>query len=415
MGADYAWPVPGHASLDDLILMTGHLYHESLARSALGVQQQLSGTKAIITIENATTSEIARTILVSRTNARYESTSQHETFLRYPEDKYLLASALLMAVDLRVMAFVVRQKYSEYPYVWASDMVSGSAQYDNGLHAMRIQTYMLNAVVDEIVMEPVGSEIDARLVGFFADASVTGLHRMPITESGVVSDRIYNGSTPATLNAYWSLSLSNVGPYAPYIGPGPSTQPAIRVGAVAYALYVAEQLNTRAQARFAIHPNGSWSITTKPISYFPGPLPSSGIDGGNSIADQFDIGGIRSALVDLVSIREKPDAEEVKTTHLALLNESLKSAYTAADFLPKYEKHALAQGSVFTTYLVDTSSGRAFALEEKTSNGSGWIHQNLLDLDFQTTTVFLWAWYVGPLTPTPMDRTPVLGGSAIFI
>lgn len=423
IGADYAWPVTG-AALDDLILMTGSVYHESLSRQA-AVFQDLQVNKSFIDVENQTASTVLRRFMVQRSNENYVSpiTTRHQ--FTHPEPKYKRATAIVMAYDLRVLAFVVRQRYDEFAVSYTSSAPTSEIVISRDcVTAMRIQTYMRNALVDEVVMEPQGSAVDAALVSFFADSAVTGLYRMPVNERGNVVQRV---PPPAgsPVNTYWSLNLSNVfgltpKRYSPYLGSSPDPLADVSAGACIYAKFIARSMRV-IKDQFAVHPDGSWSIETVPVVYFSGPV-IPGTDplwADFAIGASFDAGRMRVARIDLVRYRRKKDGVELKTTHLALLNQALGTAYTAADFLPAFEKRILAQtvGGVdrVSTFLTDANSTRTYTLEQRFVV-AGSYNTNLArpyQFDFQTESYGLWALYAG--TGDTIDKTSVLGGSAIFL
>lgn len=406
MGADYAWAIPGATGLDDLVLMTAEIYHSSLDRSATGAYQLLQANKTLIKVENFTASTLLRTIVVHADNRDYLSTNLLHA--HYPDTHFKTADAVLMAFDLRTLAFVVRQKYTELALTWTGP---GTVDRDiDGLSAVRIQTYMRNSMVDEIVMATATeSAIDGRLVNFFADASTTGLFKMPITERGLASYQISAG----VYNAYDSLGLgagSYDGVYQGYVGINPISGSEIDVGALFYSQQLVPVMAMNGHNQFAVHPDGSWSVATQPVSYFPGPL-ATGTSGVYDIGGTFDITKMRSAMVDLVWFQNTRSL----TNHLSLLNSAYSASYTASQFLPSYEVRTRTSGATTEKYLVDTSSDRAFRLESKTSGSYATTLPRPHQFDFQTNSTVLWAAVNGNPPDTIVNKTPVLGGSALFI
>lgn len=408
VGCDYAWPVEGYAALDDLILMTGSVYHASGDRSAELRWYNLNNNKCFIDIENYSSATVLRSFLTRHTSRSYLSAGPDYAFIPFDEPTCKDANAIFLAYDLRRLAFVVRQKYTEFDVTHLT-ATNSQVDMDARATAMRVLTYMDNALVQTIALEPSGSSVDAALAAYFVDDSRTGLFKMPIAENGGVSQRL----TTTLFNGYASLGLSGSNsPYAANTSVDIGTGPTVYAGAIVYSLYIALSLRCRGANAFALHPNGSWSVNTKPVTYFAGPM-----DFGSSnkylIADTFDVSKMRSTRVDMVKIKTPNGV--VSTTHLEMLNEATNNNYTLADFLPRWEKRTYLSGSVVRKFLVDASSDRAFELEQ-TSGGIpnfGLVRPH--DFDFQTQPTVLWDTVDGIVSGLTTDLTPVLGGSQLFI
>ena len=421
MGADYAWPMPGQAAIDDLILMTGSVYHASTERAVAAKSVNLFNHVSKIEVENAASGALLRSFLTHRTTQVYMGEAGGG-FDVYPDTLRQEAGAILMAVDLRVLGFTVRQKYTERALTWTSP-TTGSVALD-GRVSVRIQTFMRNELADEIVMEPEGSATHTALVNFFADDSVAGMFKMPITERGGVSTAI----TAGTPNGYWGLGITEPGsPYANYIDTGTGAGLPVDMGAFLYAKLMASTLGLTAHSLFAIHPDGHWSLTTSPVTYHPGPV---AIDqDGVGIAGLFDAAAMRSARVDIVSFRAKPTAmeeaagklgAETRMTHLALLNKAFGKTWTAADFLPQWRKVQVDTPLSRITLLADSVSDRSFELQRqyRTEESGAWIYESVArprTFDLQTGPLQVAGSYTGVPLADLFDRTAVLGGSALFL
>lgn len=421
MSADYAWPMPGQAAIDDLLVLTGSIYHTSLERATAGKEIRLENCKGIIEIENLTAGTLLRTILTSHTTQSYMGTPSRP-FDNYPDAYRVNANAIILALDLRLLAFTVRQKCVRYALIWNSP-TSGGAEQD-GLVAMRVKTYVRNELVDEIIMEPDGSATDAALVDSFAHTSVAGMFKMPVTERGGVS--YY--TEPGTLNGYWGLGLKVSGnPYANYIDASTGPGVAVDVGAFLYSALMASTMCMTSRALFAIHPDGHWSLSTQPVTYHAGPV---GLDeDGIGIAGAFDVSLMRSTRVDLVSFRAKPTqaqtlagelGTETRKTHIEMLSAAFKKDWTAASFLPHWGKVQVSTPLSRITLVVDSVSDRCFELERqyRPSEGASWSYEPIsrpAAFDLQLSPLSVSGSYTGKPVSDLYDHTPLLGGSTLFL
>lgn len=400
LGADYAWPIPDLAVLDDILLMTMSVYHESADRSGVGAARDIDVNKTVIDVENlsAPTVEPLRSFLTSWTNKQYHRTTSPD---RVPDGaaKVWQAKAVIVAYDLRSMAFVIRQKYTEFQtrFFTVGPNQVGVLDDQSGMSAARVKTYMRNELVEETVMST-DAGLDAALVASFAQDTAGAMFKMPITERGVIGNNVYQ-------------ALAVPGPYTPQ---GDSlAQVPLDVGAALYAGRASELMCATGSSQFAVHPNGSWSVSTPPIAYYEGSRAGGVSTGGNFPTYPFDIMKMRSTRMDIVHFRDKldvvgkPPEDKRDTTHRAIFNEAYGKNLTEADFLPTYEMRVIADGNPATngSYVVDSKSQLAF----RVTGGSPypWVIDTLVP-----NTMLAFGMFSGTGDPAP--KVSVLGGSALF-
>lgn len=450
VGADYAWPIKDHTDKDDLILMTGSVYHTSPTREQMPKIFNLRVNKTVVDIENFTANKIVRSFLVKASNEIYSIDRLDGSyyngadllFLNQPQDTQLKkGDAVFLSVDLRVLAFVIRQKYSVRQVNWNANANSiphsalGTLAY-NAESAVRVQTYMRNKLEDEITLE--NSTLDAELDSFFYNDFVQGMYKMPITERGGLY--LLNTDAPPVngrypVNGY--ESIHRIGGYAGsaymqyetdnktnHRSDGSTYSLTYDVGALTYAFFVVSALQQDHSAIFAVHPNGSWSVATQQITYFSG-APADGAGGSMNLA----VERMRSTFVDIVSIRLPATTaqenlgelgKEVRTTHLDLLNEALETNYTKADFLPKFEIRTWDSGMYTMFYLVDSVAEKANLVGYSRIAGqySSQSPPDVLPPDlwnFETGPRNYWGAIVDFENFRRSDNSIVLGGSAMFI
>jgi hypothetical protein len=372
MAADYAWVVKDGetaiTALDDLILLTGAIYHTSSERqttpSAANVDLDLNALKGVVTVRNHTQARDIRAFLVSDTNLPYagvradpaEFTPQMRWALPYFE-----ARGVLIAYDLRILAFVVQQR------LIVQDLTGGTTpgmdDRRQGVYkaVQRVLVYAHNALVQTKTMDP-ASPLNAQLATVFANTDATGLFRFPVDDvgeyrRGTIAGEGTPGEADHLHTAYRSLDLMRArfdSRFKALYWYGPLNVDfffnggSVNAGPFLYFNKIANVLRTGSQDAFSIHPDGSWAIATAPIYYYGGagtdlaskyPFHYSGSD---SMAEQIDPALMKQAMVDIISIRvtDKDGAfQDVRGTHLAAINEAFGLAWTEQDFMCAFALH----------------------------------------------------------------------------
>ena len=392
-GADYAWAHSGMSNLDDVIVAKLEVHHTTLDRSDVYADVLIG--KTLVKIVNNTSGALLRTFLADSTSQDYIHEHRED---RVPTGATTVqkANATIMAMDLRTLAFVVRQKYTEFPVVAG---VYSRVNWNTGLSAMRIKTFMKNVLIEDKVLSP-GLAQDAALIAAFDNTAA--LQKMPIAERGHVGLPAYRASLPPIYQPYLT---------SPYYDPMAVDNSLFDAGAVLYARRVSELVAMRGSCQFAVHPDGSWSVATEPVAYYEGSR-VGGYTIGSFTMYPFDVAKMRSGRVDIVHLKNgappapgEPDNEFVKTSHLALFNKANKSTLVDADYLPAWVVETLVTG-VTGTYAVDSRSQVAFKVNVLSEPES--------DFDTQGTsgnaTINM---YRG--SGDPNKKVSVLGGSALFI
>lgn len=374
MAADYAWVVRDGATkitdLDDLILMTGAIYHTSDERqtvpSANNVDLDLNALKGVVTVRNHTQASDIRAFLVSDTNLPYAGTRLDPAEFR-PQYRwvspYYEALGVIVAYDLRILAFVVQQR------LIVQDLSGGIEPFTSDRHqgvykaVQRVLVYAHNVLAQEKVMDP-DSPLNAQLVDVFGDTSADGLFRFPVDEVGEY--RRGTSSTPGEgiagtethmYTAYRSLDILRVRfdtRDAALYWYGPLNAQlflyggSINAGPFLYYSKIAGSIRVGSHEAFSVHPNGSWSITTAPFYYYSG----AGTDLDNKypffitrpsdMAEQIDLALMKQAMVDIISMRvtSKTGAvQDVRGTHLAAINQAFGKTWTEQDFMCEFALH----------------------------------------------------------------------------
>lgn len=451
MAADYAWAVyegeTAVTALDDLILLTGGIYHTSserhTVRSASNVDLDLNAFKGVLTVRNHTQDTVLRTFLVNDTNLPYVGVRVNPAEF-YPQNRwapdYFEARGVLVSYDLRILAFVVQQRLIVQDL---SEGQSGSIDARrNGVFraVQRVLVYAHNALAQEKIMDP-DSPLNARLGEVFADTSTDGLHRFPVDDVG-----LYRYGTagegegmpgqPAHLHtAYRSLDLMRArhdardkalywyGPLnVQFLFSGGS----VNAGAFLYFNKIANAVRTGPHEAFSVHPNGSWSVTTAPFYYYGGA--STDLNnkvpfvyyGSTSMAEQIDPALMKQAMVDIISIRVTAGDgtfEDVRGTHLEMVNQTFGTEWTEQDFLCEF---TLSEQQVVVPPTTSLNTERYLIASSKTPGADdvfmvfrSWGHLNGTDV-------------VGAMNPAYLDPRatdynheyahggPVLRGASLF-
>lgn len=388
MAADYAWVVKSGGinitELDDLILMKGSIYHTSddrqLVRSANNVELYLHALKGVVTIRNYTRFTDIRTFLVADTNLPYKGvrtnpanfTPQIHWALPYWE-----AVGMIVAYDLRILAFVVQQRLIVQDLT--TNVGPGYSDRHQGLYkaCQRVLVYAHNALAQEKKMDA-DSPLNARLVEVFEDTDVTGRFLFPVDQVGMYQpgSAVSAGSpdgdgalggTPGAANhmltAYRSLGI--MAPLWDDYGYGlpAGTDSAkyhygalqfrwlmsggsLNAGPFLYAERIAPTLRSGAYEAFTVFADGSWSITTAPFYYYSG----GGTDLDNkwpfsitrpqNFNEQIDLNLMKQDMVDIINFRitnpKTGAVRDVRTTHLAMANKALNKTWAKQDFMCEF-------------------------------------------------------------------------------
>jgi hypothetical protein len=381
LAADYAWrvkdpvnPDTPFTELDDLVLALGGIYHTLDTRVSADKFLDVNNAKTVIEISNQTQGRVVRTFLASSTNRPYAVDSRLGWLLGTLEDKFQDADASLLAVDLRILAFVVQQRYSEEFFeVHALD--GGSTQRVVERGTQRVKTYAYNLLQDEIALDK-GTPLDTALAAAYADTAVAGLFKLPLDEVGAFYGVAVVGQAVKYRSAYDALDVLDVG----YLGSQyRNTANEVNIyggnlhaSAYLYATRMATVMQLSHRDRFAVSPNGSWSVTTTPIFYYSGVVRPSSASAFTQFNDWFDLGLMRQSYVDIVSLQAVRSAPPVRTTHLALFNKAFGKSLTAEDFSCAF--------SLFEDTLAWTSGGingttvMHYILAETPSTAKLYIH-----------------------------------------
>ena len=349
MAADYSWgvtqPDPNPevtepvvvTVLDDLTILVGRIFHTTLTRETAGKIYYPRNHTSTVEVYNLTTSTSIRTFLMNRTNGLYEA-----DFAPFAADlpvvmgvgvKRTVATCVILAMDLRVLAFVLQQKFIEVQTVWNGAQTTFS-ESTGAKQAQRIKVYMRNVLEDERVMEPLPSTTDDALVAAFADTSVTGLFQWPINEVGQ-----WGSLTPGNnVSAYEQMELLTLfknNASTVYNDIRQTTTPTILgftfdAGAYLYATHLSPLVRYDPTGTFVIHPNKSWALSLRPIFYHAGPVVDKDLTG-------LDLTKFRQTLVDIIRFVNAKGVE-IATTHVAEFNKAYGKTTTAADHLYTFTK-----------------------------------------------------------------------------
>ncbi len=340
MAAEYAWDCGLDASLDDLLVAQGEIYHSSGERISTTQRLDLYAHTSRLVVRNLTQVKAVRTFLTFSDNRLYAS----DTIVGFPVnlpagENRKVAKALVLAMDLRVLAFVLQQRYIESAVTWNSGIPTEGAYSA----AQRVLTYMHNALVDTVVMDP-GTALDAALVLAHDATGVTDLSKLPLNQVGHYPPYL-SADYSEGHSAYASASIIDLSGIAPT--PYENTRAAFlnyggqfQAGAYLYAELMATAVPLNHRDVFAYAPDGSWSVATGPIFHYAGATTLEGV------VSTLDLNQMRQTRIDLIrlkpSLKYKPPAETpplqdatgmFMLTHLDLFNQAYGKTDSAADYL----------------------------------------------------------------------------------
>lgn len=365
MAAAYAWtvpaptapavppptePPPNVADVDDLIVLTGHVYHTTNERERYGgrVSFNMYAAKGLLRARNLTKGTVVREFLVHHDNSNYLAPwTGSGVDWQPPGAPRIYGSSVLLACDLRVLAFAIQQKYFEQE--WDLHPVYGTL-YGPPRQFQRLQVYVRNKLEwQEFLGGDAGA--NSRLAATFADTGVAGMYEYPVNDVGTYdptfinltrnpSESVYNTLCLNALEGFYRTLDAN-GSYLAAIGP-------YNAGALTYAQMIYPSLGAsmgNLREAFTVHPGGGWSIATAPIIYYEGPRPQTGAG-----AEDIDLSLMRQGRIDLLNLRA--GKKDVRTTHLECFNKAFGKALTEDDFRFRFSKHtSTAPGDLFLRFL----------------------------------------------------------------
>lgn len=372
LGANYSWmvpaevtdpppekPPPNTADLDDLIVITGHVYHTSQVRSRFyePIKLNIYAGKGILRVRNLTKNTTVRKFVAYANNQRYMNeypsinaaeSSAYELNIGATES--YTASSTLVAYDLRILAFAVQQRFK----------VNSLGRYLNGepdapgsmRQAQRLQVYAYNKLAQEKYLDP-GHPLNPRVASAHADVSTDHLFEFPCNDIGVFETNQRYIHPPGSLanpannpyygfrwyqSAYWYLvvtpllrprytSSNTSGWYSRGEGP-------FHAGALLYAQMVLPAVAPELPVvhdKFAVHPDGSWSLVTAPFFYYAG---GTDVDEPWPSRHPMSVDAMRQGRIDIICLRK--GSKKVMTTHLECLNEAYGKKWKEEDFLYRF-------------------------------------------------------------------------------
>ncbi len=341
MAADYAFSIPLKANRDDLLILVGRMFTTSAARTDATHQALPLNHKAIVEVQNLTqASAVLRTFVTNSGNQLYisQGTSDTDVPVGSPRQR---ADSIIIAMDLRIMAFVVQHRYVETALFWSGATINAVYNELDTTQAQRVRTYAYDELVDEKIMETLPSTLDDSLLFYIDDTDVTGLFEWDVTETGLYA---FNGDLkPAVKNMearrmFWGFFPNDYDDI--YTASSADGGFNFDYGAFLYCTRMAPVLQLEPWDAFAVHPSGSWSICTRPIFYHAGPMGAYATPSPNPAAIgavNFDLDLMRQATVDIVNFRNSRQ-EDIRTTHLDLFNTAYGLGAVEADFQYQFTK-----------------------------------------------------------------------------
>lgn len=350
-------PPPNTADLDDLIVITGHVYHTSQTRSRFyePVKLNIYAGKGVLRVRNLTKGTVVMEFISYNSNQRYMNeypnisaaeSSAYETNIGATES--FTASSSLVAHDLRILAFAVQQRF----------VVNSLGLHPNGVpnapgsmrQAQRLQVYAYNKLVQEKYLDP-GHPLNPRVAAVHEDVETDHLFEFPCNSIGQFETNqryIHPTGNPLVTSAnnpyygfrwyqsaYWYLatvpllrpryaSIDTAGWYTRGEGP-------FQAGALLYAQMVLPAVSPDMPVvhdKFAVHPDGSWSLVTAPFYYYAG---DTDLDEPYPSRRPMTAAAMRQGRIDIICLRS--GGKKIMTTHLECLNEAYGKKWKEEDFL----------------------------------------------------------------------------------
>lgn len=360
---DYAWPVPGAAVLDDLIVLEGEVFypHDPDPDSSR-VIPAWNACYARFGVHNETTGKRVRNITIYNNRRSWPVTTEDVLGNDYvPYKKRLdtgqatgaVESTMILALDLRIQACVLQRRTDTVQSVGAETWSSTE---------MQLETYAYNALVEAKSLDP-STAVDSH----YDDVSTTSTYRYAADRTGTSGDYLQARGfvNQVVLEAGYPLYDNSVDATVP-------------TGAMLHNLLFACMPGV-AHETFAVHPEGHWSVATLPSFFFKGA--GSGFPSGaswvqyNAANPDANVNLIRAAanpgsfhqdFVDIVSFKPKSGAR-VTTNHIALFNQAYGKTLTKADFLYSFSvtngPSVLGNPGNTATFIEASRGGRSYAYE----------------------------------------------------
>lgn len=372
LAADYAWVVKQGGTniteLDDLILLKGAIYHTSadrqLSPGAAIVDMYLNALKGVVTVRNHTQGTDLRKFLVADTALPYAGTRVAPYYYYSPQSHWKLpyweAIGLIVAYDLRILAFVVQQRLIVQDL--STNVGPGYSDRHQGVYkaCQRVLVYAHNALVQEKKMDP-DSTLNAQLVDVFDDTDTSSLFLFPVDDVGLYRPSYAGEGTPDTpthmVTAYRWMDImrtrwndtSRDSPlywYGVHNVRWSNYGGSFNAGPFLYYTRIANTLRCGPYESFTVFGDGSWSIATAPFYYYSG----AGTDLANKYPfkltrpanynEQINLSLMKQDMVDIINFRitnpKTGAVHDVKTTHLAMANKALGKTWAKEDFMCEF-------------------------------------------------------------------------------
>ena len=323
MAADYAWPIKDKTDLDDLIVMYGEIYHTGDTRYSAGKTINPYSGKTIIRVANETQGKDMH-VFAGETNTRNDymfsaSSDGPQGVLPQGSVQYDLRT-MLLAYDLRVLAFVLQRDLFSYRYQWSS---STNYKKLGTTRVSKLEVWMKTRLEHSKYMEPT-SALNDTLDSAISNTDTAGMFLYPPSDVGAERFDGFNrptsfyGGTGIYRSDYYSGSF-----YSNIVLQGLK----YHAGAMMYQLRASMLINSGNFYRpFTIHPDGSWSVVTAPVFYFSGEFLADA-DPLTPVSPE----RIKQAYIDIINLKDK-DGTDSRRTHLGAINKAYEKSFTEDDF-----------------------------------------------------------------------------------
>lgn len=400
MSCAYSWGVEGKAEKDDLMLLLGTISHDSSVRYDATQMMLIDNLKAVATVRNETTGADIRRFVTLGSNYPYSIDKGFYGPGYWPVGvEFYNLLGLITALDLRVLAYVVQNKYTN-----KAIGPNGTARDGMWSAVARIQVYMRDELVEEKLLVP-NSPLNTRLATEFADTT-DRLEVMAVNEVGY-----YPGSIGIERINYAHRSLTDNGDgigrglYQPYYGFDTgimSFSADFQAGAYWYSFYMACAMAMHTQGNFCCRPDGSWSLVTSPTVMYSGEVPSI-----YSSSMLFFPSLMVQDYIDIIEFKAKlPDGSFItkRTTHLEAFNAAYGKSLTKANFLCTFSETYIGGGRYMLCQIGGSDAFTAFKIGFPPSPPPG---------DYSSTNPVTWDFRWTPQAQALLTD-PVLGGSQLF-
>jgi hypothetical protein len=227
---------------------------------------------------------------------------------------------MILAYDLRVLAFVLQHDLFSYRYQWSSDT---NYKKVGTTRICKLEVWMKNKLEHTEYMEP-DSRLNTVLDSAIANTDTDGMVLYPPSDIGAERFDGFNrptsfyGGTGIYRSAYYSTYF-----YSDIVLQGLK----YHAGAMLYQLRVSALINSGNFYRpFTIHPDGSWSVVTAPIFYFSGEFLA-----GDDPLVPISLNRIKQTYIDIINLKDK-DGADTRRTHLGAINNAYEKSFVKNDF-----------------------------------------------------------------------------------